>query len=272
MVDDSYYLMIAAVVMGIVAAAARRNWPALTLLPLPLALLVLYTLFFAEARYHLAILVLLLPFAGNGLAWVVTATRDVVLLVLRRDGSARPGARRRVAIEGLVAGGILALLFVGWPRAISAGTTLRERNRWAVCVCQVAGAKRLCDVRATEPPPAEVPSPVRGVWDGFGLQLAGARAAAAFDLDLPPGRYRVSMRAEVVSPPLRAAVDLVVDGSSLAQASWPTEAIPVTLTGIVSHAGGKLHVEVGTSRGIPTSTDGLGTLWISAIKVEPDPP
>ena len=161
-VDDSYYLMIAAVVMGIVAAAARRNWPALTLLPLPLALLVLYTLFFAEARYHLAIVVLLLPFAGNGLAWVVTATRD---LFRRRD------ARRRVAIEGLVAGGILALLFVGWPRAISAGTTLRERNRWAVCVCEVAGAKRLCDVRATEPPPGEAPSPVRGVWDGFGLRL-----------------------------------------------------------------------------------------------------
>lgn len=263
-VDDSYYLMIAAAVLGIVAAAARRNWPALTLLPLPLALLVLYTLFFAEARYHLAIVVLLLPFAGNGLAWVVTATRDL----FRRDGT----ARRRVTIEGLIAGGILALLFVGWPRAISAGTTLRERNRWAVCLCEVAGAKRLCDVRASEPTPGEAPSPVRGVWDGFGLRLAGARAAAAFDLDLPAGRYRVSMRAEVVSPPIRATVDLTADGSNLAQASWPIDAIPVTLTGIVLHAGGKLHVELGTSRGIPTSTDGGDTLWISAIKVEPDRP
>ena len=262
-VDDSYYLMIAAVVVGIVAAAARRNWPALTLLPLPLALLVLYTLFFAEARYHLAIVVLLLPFAGNGLAWVVTATRDVFR---RRD------TRGRVAIEGLVAGGILALLFVGWPRAINAGTTLRERNRWAVCLCEVAGGRRLCDVRATEPAPGAAPSPVRGVWDGFGLRLSGARAAAAFDLDLPPGRYRVSMSAEGVGPAIRAAVDLAADGSSLAQASWPTQAIPVTLTGIAPHAGGKLHVEVGTSRGIPTSADGGGTLWISAIKVEPDRP
>ena len=262
-VDDSYYLMIAAVVMGIVAAAARRNWPALTLLPLPLALLVLYTLFFAEARYHLAIVVLLLPFAGNGLAWVVTAARD---LFRRRD------SRRRVAIEGLVAAGILALLFVGWPRAISAGTTLRERNRWAVCVCEVSGAKRLCDVRATEPPPGEAPSPVRGVWDGFGLRLSGARAAAAFDLDLPPGRYRVSMRGEGMGPAVRAAVDLAADGTNLAQAGWPTEAIPVTLSGIVAHAGGKLHLEVGTSRGIATGNDGAGTLWISAIKVEPDRP
>jgi 4-amino-4-deoxy-L-arabinose transferase-like glycosyltransferase len=267
-VDDSYYLMIAAVVMGIVAAASRRNWPALTLLPLPLALLVLYTLFFAEARYHLAIVVLLLPFAGNGLVWVVTATREL----FRRGVTARRGARRRVAIEGLVAGGILALLFVGWPRAISAGTTLRERNRWAVCVCEVAGGKRLCDVRATEPPPGKSPSPVRGVWDGFGLRLSGPRAAAAFDLDLPAGRYRVSMRAEATGPAVHAAVDLAADGTSLAQASWPAEAIPITLSGVVPHAGGKLHVDVGTSRGIPTSTDGGGTLWISAIKVEPDPP
>ena len=262
-VDDSYYLMIAATVIGIVAAAARRNWPALTLLPLPLALLVLYTLFFAEARYHLAIVVLLLPFAGNGLAWVVTATRD---LFRRRD------SRRRVAIEGLVSGVILALLFVGWPRAISAGTTLRERNRWAVCVCEVAGAKRLCDVRATEPPPGEAPSPVRGVWDGFGLRLSGARAAAAFDLDLPPGAYRVSMRGEGAGPALRAAVDLAADGTNLAQVGWPTEATPVTLAGLVVHAGGKLHVELGASRGLPTGTDGGGTLWISAIEVEPDRP
>ena len=262
-VDDSYYLMIAATVIGIVAAAARRNWPALTLLPLPLALLVLYTLFFSEARYHLAIVVLLLPFAGNGLAWIVTATRD---LFRRRD------SRRRVAIEGLVSGVILALLFVGWPRAISAGTTLRERNRWAVCVCEVAGTKRLCDVRATEPPPGEVPSPVRGVWDGFGLRLSGARAAAAFDLDLPPGAYRVSMRGEGAGPALRAAVDLAADGTNLAQVSWPTEATPVTLSGLVAHAGGKLHVELGASRGIPTGSDGGGTLWISAIEVEPDRP
>jgi 4-amino-4-deoxy-L-arabinose transferase-like glycosyltransferase len=263
LVDDSYYLMIAAIVIGIVAAAASRNWPALTLLPLPLALLVLYTLFFAEARYHLAVVVLLLPFAGNGLAWILTAARDLMR---------RPDSRRRLAIQALVAGGIVALIFVGWPRLTSAGTTLRERNRWAVCVCEVAGAKRLCDVRATEPPPGEAPSPVRGVWDGFGLRLSGARAAAAFDLDLPPGRYRISMRAEAVGPPVRAAVDLAADGANLAQTSWPTEATPVTLTGTAPHASGKLHVELGTSRGIPASTDGGGTLWISAIKVEPDRP
>jgi len=184
----------------------------------------------------------------------------------------RREARRRVALQALVAGGIVALIFVGWPRLTSAGAALRERNRWAVCVCEVAGGKRLCDVRATDPPPGEAPSPVHGVWDGFGLRLAGARAAAAFDLDLPPGRYRISMRAEAVGPSVPAAVDLAADGTNLAQASWPTEAMPITLTGTVPHASGKLHVELGTSRGIPASTDGGGTLWISAIKVEPDRP
>ena len=99
--------------------AGGRNWPALTLLPLPLALLVLYTLFFAEARYHLAVVVLLLPFAGQGLAWVVTAARD---LLRRRD------ARRRLAIEALVAGGLVALIFVGWPRLTSAGETTQPEE------------------------------------------------------------------------------------------------------------------------------------------------
>src|SRR6185437_8296215 len=93
-VDDSWYLFIAGIAVGIVAAAARRNWPALTLLPLPLALTLLYTLFFAEARYHLAIAVLLLPFAGEGLAFTARALRDVIR---------HPTTRRRVLIESLIA-------------------------------------------------------------------------------------------------------------------------------------------------------------------------
>ena len=245
------------------AAAARRNWPALTLLPLPLALTALYAIFFAEARYHLAIVVLLLPFAGNGLVWLVTSLGDFIR---------NRGARRRVLTEGLVAAFALALIFVGWPRLMAAGATLRERNRWAVCVCKVDGANRLCDVRATEPPAGEAPSPVRGVWDGFGLRLSGPRVSAAFEVDLPPGRYRVSMRAEGVGPEIPAAIDLGAGGTNLVQASWPGAGTPITLVGEVAHAGGKLRVDVGAARGIPSSPDGDATLWISAIDVEPDQP
>ena len=236
LVDGSWFLFVAAIALGIVAAAARRNWPALTLLPLPLALTALYAIFFAEARYHLAIVVLLLPFAGEGLAWLAAGLRDVVR---------RPAARRRVTIEALVAAGVVALIFVGWPRLMAAGATLRERNRWAVCVCEVGGGNRLCDVRATEPTPGQTPSPVRGVWDGFGLRLAAARVAAGFDVDLPPDRYRVSMRAEGMGGEVRAAVDMSADGTNLAQTSWPQDGTPITLTGVVTHAGGKLRVEVG---------------------------
>ena len=177
-----------------------------------------------------------------------------------------------MAAEAVVAVFALGLIFLGWPRLMAAGATLRERNRWAVCVCRVAGAKRLCDVRATEPPPGEAPSPVRGVWDGFGLRPSSARVAAAFEVDVPPGRYRVSMRAEGVGPEIPAAVDLAAGGTNLVQAAWPSAGTPITFVGVVAHAGGKLHVEVGAARGIPTSPDGDATLWISAIDVEPDQP
>jgi 4-amino-4-deoxy-L-arabinose transferase-like glycosyltransferase len=263
-VDGAWYLFIAAIAVGIVAAAARRNWPALTLLPLPLALTALYTLFFAEARYHLAIAVLLLPFAGGGLAFAAGAVRDAVR---------HPTARRRLAIEALVAAVAVAVIFVGWPRLVSAGDRLRENNRWAVCVCDVAGAKRLCDVRAVEPTPGVTPSPVRGVWDGFGLVLSGARAAAAFDVDLPAGPVRISMTVEhVAGPAVRAAIELSADGANLARTSWPMDATPITLTARMVHNGGNLHIELGATREISTGSDGGGTLWISSIRVEPESP
>jgi 4-amino-4-deoxy-L-arabinose transferase-like glycosyltransferase len=263
-VDLSWYLFVAAIAIGIVAAAVRRNWPALTLLPLPLALAALYTLFFSEGRYHLAIAVLLLPFAGEGLAFAAGALRDLVR---------HPTARRRVTIQALVAAIAVAAIFVGWPRLTAAGDRLRENNRWAVCVCEVAGAKRLCDVRAAEPTPGQTPSPVRGVWDGFGLVLSGPRAAAAFDVNAPAGPLRISMTAEqVVGPPVRAALDLSAGGSNLAQTSWPIDATPITLSGRMVHAGGNLRIELGAARGISTGTVADGTLWISSIKVEPESP
>jgi 4-amino-4-deoxy-L-arabinose transferase-like glycosyltransferase len=263
-VDDSWYLFVAAIAVGVVAAAARRNWLALTLLPLPLALTVLYTLFFAEARYHLAIVVLLLPFAGEGLVFAARALRDLIR---------HPTARRRVAIEASVAALAVAAIFIGWPRLVSAGDRLRENNRWAVFVCEVAGAKRLCDARAVEPAPGAAPSPVRGVWDGFGLVLSGQRAAAAFDVELPPGRYRISMTAEqVTGPPTHSSVDLTAGGNTLSRTSWPIDATPITLSGRMVHPGGNLRIELGATRGISTSVDGAGTLWISSIRVEPDSP
>jgi 4-amino-4-deoxy-L-arabinose transferase-like glycosyltransferase len=264
--DDFWYFVVAAVVLGIVAAAARRNAPALTLLPLPLALTALYTVFFAEVRYQLAIVVLLLPFAGAGLVWVASGARAAVR-------GTNEGDRRRVATEAAVAVVALALVFFGWPRLMAAGASLRDRYRWAVCVCKVGAASRLCSFRAATPAPGEGRSPVRGVWDGFGLELSGAHAAAAAEVDLPPGRYRVSLRAEsVATAAVPATVGVTADGANLAHASWPIAGIPVTLAGVAQHSGGKLRVVLQVDSEISAGTDGDPTLWISAIEVEPDLP
>ncbi len=265
-VDDFWYFLVAAVVLGIVAAVGGRNWPALALLPMPLALTVLYTIFFAEVRYQLAIVVLLMPFAGAGVVWIATGLRGVV-----RGGN--DGTRLRIATEALAGLGAIALIFLGWPRLLEAGAGLRDNTRWAVCVCDVDGTKRLCSFRATTPIPGEGPSPLRGVWDGFGLRLAVAHAAVAADLDVPAGSYRVSMRAESVATiAVPATVDLVVGGANLAHASWPTAGIPITLAGVAVHGGGKLRVELRADSEIALGTDRELPLWISSIEVEPDRP
>jgi 4-amino-4-deoxy-L-arabinose transferase-like glycosyltransferase len=265
-VDTFWYFVVAAVVLGILVAGARRNGPALTLLPLPLALTVLYTIFFAEVRYQLAIVVLLLPFAGAGVVWLATSSRDLV-----RGKS--EGTRKRIATEAVAGLLAIALIFFGWPRLVGSGAGLRDRYRWAVCVCNVGGASRLCSFRATTPAPGEGSSPVRGVWDGFGLRLSAAHAAAATDLDLPAGRYRVSLRAETVgTAAVPATVAVVAGGANLTRASWPTAEMPITLLGETMHGGGKLRIELRADREVSAGTDGEPTVWISAIRVEPDPP
>jgi hypothetical protein len=111
------------------------------------------------------------------------------------------------------------------------------------------------------------------VWDGFGLRLAVAHAAVAADLDVPAGRYRVSMRAEsVATTAVPATVDLVVGGANMAHASWPTAGIPITLAGVAVHGGGKLRVELRADSEIALGTDREVRLWISSIEVEPDRP
>ena len=239
MVDWFWYVLIASSLVGIVAAFARRNRVATSLLPMPLALAALYTLFFAEARYHLAIAILIMPFAGAGLVWVGEAVRDLARFTIDRQ------RRPRLPIEGVVAGVVIALLFIGWPRMLAAGAHLRAQHRWAAAVCVVAGAPRVCAFRATLPAPGQGVSPIRGVWDGFGLRLAPPAVAAATDLDLPAGKYSVSMRVEApVSSPDGAEVALIAGGSEIKRTPWPATGSPIALVATVTHGGGKLHFEI----------------------------
>jgi 4-amino-4-deoxy-L-arabinose transferase-like glycosyltransferase len=263
LVDWFWYVLIAASLVGVVAAFARRNRAATSLLPMPLALAALYTLFFGEARYHLAIVILMLPFAGAGLLWVGEAVRDLARFTIDRQ------RRPRLPIEGVVAAVIIALLFIGWPRMLSAGARLRAQHRWAAAACTVAGAPRVCAFRATLPAPGQGDSPVRGVWDGFGLRFAPPAVAAATDLALPAGKYSVSMRVEApMSSPVGAEVALIVGGAEVRRTPWPATASPIALTGAVTHGGGKLHIEIRVDGRFVIPDGDVPALWVSAFEVD----
>jgi hypothetical protein len=259
LVDGFWCFLLGMTVVGILAAWFGRNWPALSLLPLPLGLAAVYTLFFAEPRYQMGIVVLLIPFAGAGIVWTIGAAVDLF---------SRRGSRRRLVREAVVAGLVVAALFVGWPRLVRAAERLRARDRWAAFVCQVGGAKRVCEAVPADLAPG-APSPVRGVWDGFGLSLRASRAAAALDLPLAAGTYQIALHADTVSMG-GEPVDVVVraDGRPMTEAAVSPNATETTMTGKVDHTGGNLHLEIQAARRNSVS-DG-GTLWISGITIETD--
>jgi hypothetical protein len=273
LVDGFWYALVAAALIGVVAAAARRNWSAMSLLPLPLALAVLYTAFFAEVRYHLAIVALLFPFAGAGVDWLGEAVHDLARRAIDRH------RRPHLIVEAVGAAFAIAITFLGWPRLIAAGARLRDTHRWAVSVCSVEKSKRLCSWKMVQPPPGSASSPLRGVWDGVGLRLAASPAAAETALDLAPGRYRIGVRADIApvvdaarggSAAENAEVVLSADGAELARAPSPTDGAAIPLMGVVTHAGGKLQIQIRVTGDFLPDVFPQAALWISDIAVETD--
>jgi 4-amino-4-deoxy-L-arabinose transferase-like glycosyltransferase len=265
--DVYWYALVAAALIGLVVAASRRLWPALALAPLPLALASIYVVFFAEVRYHLAIAVFLFPYAGLAWRWLLQGLRDLA------GGQLNQRGRRRLMREALLAVPATLALFVGWPRLVAAGAELRDRHRWGVGVCHVEAQARLCAWRPTIPAPGEGLSGVRGVWDGIGLQLSTAIAAAATDVDVPPGKYRVSLLADTRLPAPTAEIRLTLTarGSPLAEVTLPTPpgTPPTRIEGTVEHLGGLLNVEVKAERlwTTPALYD-LPAVWLSDLKIE----
>ena len=144
---------------------ARRNWPALALAA-------------AAARARGALRALLLrgplppgdrrppvPVRGRGSPG---AGRRACATSGRRPTRATPGGD-----AGAGGGGAVAAIFVGWPRLSAAGAGCASTTAGPSASATSPGPTRLCDVRAAEPAPGQTPSPVRGVWDGFGLVLSG---------------------------------------------------------------------------------------------------
>jgi hypothetical protein len=262
-VDWFWYVFVAAVLVGVIAAFARRNRPATSLLPIPLALAALYVLFFAEARYHLAVAVLLMPFAGAGLVWVGEAVRDLARFTIDRQ------RRPRLLYEGLVAAVAIAAVFIGWPRMLAAGTRLRVQHRWAVAACGIDGAKQVCGF--TPIVAKGEPSPIRGTWDGFGLRLTppATEAAAATALDLPAGDYRVSMRLDCGDTcPEGAELAVSSGGAELRRTPWPAPGSIVALVVPVTHGGGKMRIELRAQAKNVRPEAPVPALWVSAFEVE----
>jgi hypothetical protein len=173
--------------------------------------------------------------------------------------------------------GALALLLVGWPALRWAGGRLRERHRFAAHVCQVDGRASVCLWR----PMGSGDSPVRGVWDGFGLQLdrldGRGQLAATTVLSLPAGRWRVRILVDLAPAPrgvgsaLAGTVGLRAQGSpganatlaEVAAASAAGATTPLETT--VATAGQPLALELTVAAPDPT---GPGVaLWASAVSV-----
>jgi len=239
LVEAFWYALVALTAGGVVLALARRRWAALSVLVFPLALTALYTTFFSEVRYHLAIVVFLFPFAGAALV-ALTAPHD--------DHGGRRAWRPLIA-----AAAVVALIFTIWPALVAAGARLRDRHRWAVAVCQLDGHSRLCAWKSAQPPPGQGRSPVHGVWNGLGLTLPAdvSSVAAAMDVALPAGTYRLSATADTAPAREQPAVRLRLSTGAqpITVGEWPAQTAAdgapsvQPLSGRLEHPGGNLHVD-----------------------------
>jgi 4-amino-4-deoxy-L-arabinose transferase-like glycosyltransferase len=266
--DRFWYVLVAAAALGVVVSFSRRLWPALSLLPYPLALVALYATFFSEPRYHLAIAVFMFPFAGMAIRWVAQGARGLA------ERSMNVRGRRRLLREAAWGTVILIAVFVGWPALVRAGATLRDRHRWAVSVCTLEGKSQLCNWRRSAPPLANGGvSPVRGAWNAVGLRLTAPVVATQTALDLEPGRYSFRAQVDVPGGKTEHAADLAlrVNGVSVASlrvTGGPAEAAKV-LEASAEHPGGPVVLELrATAQG--AADEGVA-IWVTDLKIVRSP-
>ncbi len=243
-VADSYWsVVLAAALAGLGVAWQRRRWLVLSLVPLMLGLGALYALIFAEPRYRLPITLLLLVPAGAGLVWL----GEVLAGLARRRVPDKREVLLTLATVTVVLGGANAL---AW-----AGQALRDGNRWAVHVCEVAGQQQLCSWRAVQHPGWA--SGLRGVIDGWGLELAGETTLET-QIPVEPGTYDLQADFDV-----RPAVS---SGHVEVRAAQAVRALPLSSPGplglTLSHGGGPLRIRLHVTGGSPPSR-----LWLSGFRL-----
>ncbi|HVT08577.1 MAG TPA: hypothetical protein VHO67_14060 [Polyangia bacterium] len=175
---------------GVAAAAARRRWGLLALLPFQLSLTATYTIFFAEPRYRLPIEMLAFPFVALALAELIGLGAAI---------ARRPAGEIARARPALVAGAATVLVWwIGWPRLVEAGLTLRARHRWAATEVALITEPRPRLLLWRAAPPLAATSPLAGAPEGVHLRAgAGGTARAQLQLAggaLPAGTYDLTAR------------------------------------------------------------------------------
>jgi len=244
---DAWGVAIAGLALaGIAAAAARRRWRLLTLVPFQLALVATYGTFFAEPRYRIPIEMLAFPFVALALGEIVGLGRAAIA----RSRTAAIHAARALG-PALV---LIVVWRLGWPALLDAGTRLRARHRWAVTEAEMGGQKRLLMWAPT--PPLAASSPLAGSPEG--VQVRGEQdhpTALRLRLGggpLPAGRFAVHFKLEAPS-----ASRFTLAGATAEVAAG----VPTSFDAVVSHAGGLLT--------LPATA--AGPLWIGEAKIENAP-
>jgi hypothetical protein len=244
---DGFGLAVAGLALaGVAAAAARRRWQLLALVPFQLAFVATYAMFFAEPRYRLPIEMLAFPFVAFALGELGGAARAAV----RRS---RAGLVR--AAQALAPGLVLIVVWrVGWPALLDAGAGLRARHRWAVSEVELDGARRL--LLWAPAPPLAAQSPLAGSPEGVRVRTGDGGPPTQLRLRLgggpvPAGRYAVHLRLEATS---LARVSLAGTTVEIAAGG------PAPLDAEISHPGGPLTLSA--------ATDGSGgSVWIGDAKI-----
>jgi 4-amino-4-deoxy-L-arabinose transferase-like glycosyltransferase len=268
--DAFWFGLCAATFAGIGLALARRRWIALAFVPVQLALVGVYALYFAEVRYHLPIAALMFPLAAGVAPWLAEVVGALGARLTRAPAAEPAGEGRSLRGEAIGAALALAVLLAGWPAAKAVGVRLRETHRWAAHVCRIAGAPAVCKWA----PEGPGPSPVRGVYDGLGLDLVGPGGAAArLSLDLPAGRH--ALRARLDLTPAEGAAGAACQ----VRLGPPGAGAPISLaeTAAATRRGETVPVEVPVEAGagallvtLEASCPGPAppvTVWLSGLEV-----
>jgi 4-amino-4-deoxy-L-arabinose transferase-like glycosyltransferase len=276
-VDGFWVFLVVAGVTGLGVALATRQWARLSLLPFGLALVGIYTLFFAEVRYRLPIALLVFPSAGGALAWLVDGARTAV-----RERSVPVAFRREVGWAALS----VLVVFAGWAAFVGTGQRLRDRHAWALHRCRVGTETVVCKWRAESRTSSGASLP-RGVFDGVGLRTMSASAGARLMISPGVGGHRLRAQLDVApltsgSMPSGGTVSIQhASGQPLARVDLDEIVKASRAGGVVdvdaplAHAGGLLDLVFRIEAVQPEKVEtregtGEARVWLSQLEIAPE--